>query len=456
LSFQNGLNGVPKDQVMTTSNKLKDFNNKIYFSHIFQKEKRIAERLQTLIQTHAKPYDEKYLNEVKEDLSDDQLNALQGLLQTSVGILCGAAGTGKTTILRHLTNILEVKGYKIMLSAFTGKAVARIKQALGRDDPCTLHLLLKESKPFDVLIVDEASMVSSELLFKVLMSFKHSFSLYLVGDHYQLPPIEWGRPFFHLIANKKVPVYELSTCHRFLTADGEENGIIHNSMEIRNKKQEARMKNYSNFQIIHTSVKNVIKSMISSGISYLDFTVLSPFNKGLDELNKLASSMYLEGDEVHDLNGKTWRKGDRVIHLVNNYAIQVMNGDEGLIKDFIYINEEVLGIKVDFNGKLIDFMFTKELTTSSEEELEVEEENVVTTKNLNRSFAMTIHKSQGSEWNFILLVVPFYSNFLTRNLFYTAITRAKIAIWLITDDGVLQKIMKTDCELGNDSLPHLM
>jgi exodeoxyribonuclease V alpha subunit len=223
-------------------------------------------------------------------------------------------------------------------------------------------------------------------------------------------------------------------------------------MEIRNKKECSVMKGYSNFQIIHCSVKSVIKSMISNGIGCKDFTILSPFNKGLDELNAFASDAFIGGEEVKDLNGKAWRKGDRVMHLVNNYALDVMNGDEGLVKDFIHVNQQPIGIQVDFQGKVIEFMFTKEIQVSSEEEVEEVNEESVTTKNLTRSFAMTIHKSQGSEWNFVLLVIPFYSNFLTRNLFYTAVTRAKVAIWLITDDGVLNKIMRTNCELGNDTL----
>jgi GTPase SAR1 family protein len=455
MHFSQGKNGFKgKDPQLLTSKNVVNHKEYLYFKQIFQKEQKIGEQLKRLISLVPKSYDMRYLDEVQDELSEDKRDALKGLLSTSVGVLCGAAGTGKTTILRHLTNILEEKGYKIMLSSFTGKAVARIKQALRREDPCTLHLLLKETKsnPFDVLIIDEASMVSSELLFKVLQRFKHNYSLYLVGDHYQLSPIEWGRPFFHLIQSQKVPVYELSTCHRFLTADGEENGIIHNSMEIRNKKECSVMKGYSNFQIIHCSVKSVIKSMISNGIGCKDFTILSPFNKGLDELNAFASDAFIGGEEVKDLNGKAWRKGDRVMHLVNNYALDVMNGDEGLVKDFIHVNQQPIGIQVDFQGKVIEFMFTKEIQVSSEEEVEEVNEESVTTKNLTRSFAMTIHKSQGSEWNFVLLVIPFYSNFLTRNLFYTAVTRAKVAIWLITDDGVLNKIMRTNCELGNDTL----
>lgn len=466
-SFNNGKNGYQQNlfQQKFGSNQpnpknLVTFQDKIYFKNVHQKEKNIANKINKILGLAPNVYDPKYLEAVKNDLSQDQYDALANVLKKPFGVIYGAAGTGKTTILRHLANILECEGYKIVLSAFTGKAVARIKQALGREDPCTLHLLTRSGKAnFDVLIIDEASMVSSNLLDQVLSKFSHNFSLYLIGDHYQLPPIEWGRPFYNLIQCDKVPSYELTTCHRFLTSEGEENGIIANAIEIREEKDKANIKGYTNFMIIQNPVKSVIKACVTSKIPYTDFTILCPFNKMLDEINKIASEMFLpDNKEITDNQGRPWRIGDRVIHLVNNYTINVMNGDEGIIQEFIMNeNKEYTGLKIHFADEIIDFHFTASKQEMTPEDYDMEVTEIPTTRHISRSYAITIHKSQGSEWNFVCLVLPAnQTSFINRNLFYTAITRARRAIWIISDMKTINKSIQTNCEFGSDALPQLL
>jgi exodeoxyribonuclease V alpha subunit len=211
----------------------------------------------------------------------------------------------------------------------------------------------------------------------------------------------------------------------------------------------------------NTSYKSVIKAMINNEISYKDFTILSPYNEPLNEINKVASDMFLPDAEecVDPSSGRTWRIGDRVIHLVNNYEINVMNGDEGLITDFLRKDDKILGVKVSFKNTVVDIPYPD---INDEDTSEKEDESgPVTTRNLARSFALTIHKSQGSEWNFILLYINTKNSgrnsFISRNLLYTGITRARRAIWILTDNvDVLENAIKTETEMGNDALINLL
>jgi exodeoxyribonuclease V alpha subunit len=475
--FKNGGNGYEisrfnkifdEDKISLIEPYMKNFNNYLYFNSIFEKEEVIANRIKMLTEYKCEmTYDKDYIEAICTSLSEDQKEAIYGTLKSNVSIICGAAGTGKTTILKTLVNVIESSGYKCIISAFTGKAVARLKEVLGRDDPCTLNLLLtkglpEESGEIDVLIIDEASMVSGELLYSVIERFQRKFCIYLIGDDSQLPPIEWGRPFYDMIKSGKIDKYELMTYHRFYNVeDGEINGIIENAKGLRLEKRNWVLKERNNFRIMtNATYKSVIKAMINNDISYKDFTILSPYNEQLNEINKVASDMFLpNSEECVEPSGRTWRIGDRVIYLINNYDINVMNGDEGIIEDFDRKEGKVIGLKVNFKNTLIIIPFGDD--NIEEVKKEEDEEGILTTRNLARSFALTIHKSQGSEWNFILLYIytknTSRNTFISRNLLYTGITRARRAIWIITDNiDELDNAIKTETEMGYDALINLL
>jgi ATP-dependent exoDNAse (exonuclease V) alpha subunit len=136
-------------------------------------------------------------------------------------------------------------------------------------------------------------MVSSSLLHEVLVTFDHGFRIYLIGDVSQLPPIEWGRPFFDLIMTKRIPTYFLTKCHRFYEQGGEVNGILENATGMI-KSKEWQFAERKNFKILKNStIVKVIQKVIDSNISMNDFTILCPFNKPLKDLNQRASQMFL-------------------------------------------------------------------------------------------------------------------------------------------------------------------
>jgi len=463
LSFQNGKNGYPIEDFVNkfpnTYSKIKpwtiEYKNLIYFKSIFEKENDIAIRLQQIEKLDS------YYNIIPEfisELSEDQKEAVSGLLMSPLGIVSGPAGSGKTTILRKVVSMIEASGDKVIIASFTGKAVARLRQVLEREDPQTLHYLLKNPVDFDVLIIDEASMVSSSLLHQVLTSFEHNFRLYLIGDVSQLPPIEWGRPFFDLILTKKIATYFLTKCHRFYESSGEINGILENANGMI-KHMDWKWTERKNFKILKNSaILKVVDKVINSNISMFNFTILCPFNKPLNDINQRVSKMFLpDARESTDLTGRIWRVGDRVINLKNRYDLNIMNGDDGVIVDFIEN-----GLKVRFGELLIDFQFSSDQTSDEEDEDEdltdVEiNKGPPTTKYLVQSYAMTVHKSQGSEWDFVLLYLPYDPRgFITKNLFYTAITRARQCLWIIPENqNVMNKIIQIQSEFGNDALSML-
>jgi energy-coupling factor transporter ATP-binding protein EcfA2 len=478
--FKNGENGFPihifnkfyENKLDLVSDYMLKIENFLYFKNIYEKERYIAERIKFLHKLDKPIYDQNYIDAKCKDLSPDQKIAIEKTLSTNVSIICGAAGTGKTTILKTLVSILESQGEYVVISAFTGKAVSRLKQVLCRDDPCTLHILLAKGlikgEQFDTLIIDEASMISSELLYEFLKNFNFSFKIYFIGDDNQLPPIEWGKPFYDMIISEKIIKSELTTCHRFYIDDNSNdiNGIIENANGIRKDKNSWRLIERSNFKILtNSSVKCIINMMIDNKISYQDFTILTPYNEPLEKINSIASDLFLPNNQqISEPTGRVWRIGDRVIHLVNNYTSNIMNGDEGIITDFTFKDGQANGVKVAFKSQVIEFPFYNKILDSEEEsnKSKDEKEEELSTKHLSRSFALTRHKSQGSEWDYILLFIPskseFDSNsFLTRNLFYTGITRARKNVWILKDGPLkLDNIIKNDTKFGNDSLIYLL
>jgi hypothetical protein len=460
LQFQNGKNGYPIEEFCNKFPNMLErvdpwttkFKGYIYFQSIFEKEKDIAVKLQSVSQIKT---EYSYTEDLLDDLSQDQKQAIQGALQSPIGIISGPAGSGKTTILKKLVSIIESNGDKVVIASFTGKAVARIRQVLQRPDPQTLHYLLKKPVDFNVLIIDEASMISSALLHEVLITFEHAFRVYLIGDVSQLPPIEWGRPFYDLIQTKRIPTFFLTKCHRFYEQSGEVNGILENANGMISESN-WQWSERKNFKILKNSnIVKVIEKVIASKISMHDFTILCPFNKPLHDINQRASQMFLpESQEMTDPMGRKWRIGDRVINLKNRYDYNIMNGDDGTIIDFTDN-----GLKVRFTEDLtLDFLFSNDGAEDSgeneDEDLQEVENGPATTKHLVQSYAMTVHKSQGSEWDFVLLYLPYDARgFVTKNLFYTAITRARQCLWILPESqSGLQKIIQMTSEFGRDAL----
>lgn len=401
----------------------------------------------------------------KIELGEDQLKALTTSLTHPLSIITGGAGTGKTTMISEVVHNLEVRGKTYLLCSFTGKAVSRIKDTVGRPST-TINRYLAQTKKIgehdklddmgiprypDYIIVDEASMVTMELFQSLLLCSMRELKyprIILIGDVNQLPPINWGSLLQGLLEAQVVPISYLLKNRRVYEVEGEEDGILINASIILNTDtiEYAEVKETINFTIIEdtNNVEEVIKSFKESGEK---ISIITPYNKELNFLNNLCQQYYSDlTQSITDGRGDTWYVGDRVMMLVNNYEINVMNGEEGFITSV-----SPKGVVVEFFGNTYGNV-TKgqlfELAKKPENNYEEDEESLekeVSTRVLTRSFAITIHKSQGSEYDFIIFYLPSSreGSFLNKHLLYTAITRARRALFFIgSTDTYINAMLK--------------
>ncbi len=390
------------------------------------------------------------------DLDEIQLEAIEGSLNNGVFVLTGGPGTGKTTIINTILKIFETRGMDIMLAAPTGRAAKRMEEATGFEAR-TIHRLLEvgglietdkrsprfqrnSSNPLecDVIIVDEMSMVD-EFLFKSLLEAIAPGTVFImVGDVNQLPSVGPGQVLRDVIESECFPVVKLEKIYR----QSEDSHIIYNAHRINNG-QSITLDNKSRdfFFLERNDVRVIYKHMVQLITEKMpayvncrpdEVQVLTPMRKGnlgVEILNEILQKYVNppEFDKVERQFGdRILRVGDKVMQTKNNYQLEwkaerrnividrgvgVFNGDIGVIKE-INMNAEIVTVCFD-DERLVDYPF------SGCEELE-------------HAYAVTIHKSQGSEYPAV--VMPILSGpamLMNRNLLYTGVTRARQCITIL-------------------------
>ncbi len=359
---------------------------------------------------------------------------------------------------------------KYIICCFTGKAVARIKQIFGGNNvnAMTLHMLLAKGPGLigkvDYLIIDEISMVPNALLAQVLIKLmeytadenwatrdsesrallrkRNNLSVVMVGDASQIASIEPGNLCCELLRSN-IPKIQLMTDHRVKT-----DGVLKSNTVQFAKYTYSELAGIPperiNFEFgkdctflegAIAEIESVIRSYASAGGDQKDLVVISPYNAPLDELNERISEIFLpNAQKVADCRGKIWKVGAKLMCQRNFYdPYFVMNGEEGLIR-------RIEGDKliVSFEGRTDIAVPLATDAIDEQGEMVDEKENwrfdePLNTRFLAYSYAITIHKSQGSEWETVLAYLPanFKSSFLSRNLFYTAISRAKERLYIV-------------------------
>ena len=403
---------------------------------------------------------EKLINKVCKNtdiiLSDEQKKAVDTCLNNMIAIVTGGPGTGKTTIIKCIIDILEEKKKNYVLCAPTGRAAKRITQTTGKEAK-TLHRLLEISKvddsdidmfyeykvkqvEDDVVIIDEASMIDLMMMNNLVKGIKPTTQLIIVGDVNQLPSVGPGSILKDIIASDVVPTVELKQIYR----QSAKSDIIVNAHRVNDGLYpEFRNKDTDLFFISTTSVEETIDQIESLVLYRLknftdldvlkDLQILTPMKKtelGTIELNeKIQNILNPESMDKNQIEyaSKIFREGDKVMQIVNNYdkkySIEgkffegIYNGDIGYIRN-IDKKEEKLYVEFDDN-RLVEYEF---------DELE----------QLEHSYAITIHKSQGSEFDYVILpIFTGYKKLLTRNLLYTAMTRAKKMLIIVGNRNVV-------------------
>lgn len=429
-------------------------------------------------------------------LSDDQIKAVQGALDHKLSIVTGGAGTGKTTVLGQIVHNLKMRKISYALCSFTGKAVARIREVTGERNASTIHRLIANNKGKDIdvpvfgepvpglfkgnggsldrddglgyshIIIDEASMVTIELFYELITTFPHVDKITLVGDINQLSPIGWGALLAQIVKSKTVPTYRLTINHRVYQISGEKDGIILNANAIisHDPQYPFEFVKTTNFSFMPGNVNRVfdiVKTLYESPvkIDIRDVVVITPYNLYLEKLNRTVQGIYnSQARSITDSRGNKWALGDKVMLNENDNDIGVYNGEEGLITDFddnhITVNFGIGGVhdfllepkdtpgmnrgfKSLLEGGTGDAKFKSDKDTG---DLRYTKERTVL--KLNLSYALTVDKSQGSEWDYTILFIPpdaGDNSFLNKNRIYTAITRTKKCCWVISDIKLLEK-----------------
>jgi len=434
----------------------------IYLPYAYEVETEICNYVKNLLDSPVLPnsISPSEIVYTRNDINKEQKLAVEKALTENICIIRGIAGSGKSTIIKELVHNLKLKGIKYKVVSFTGKAVARIREVTDEKDPMTMHMAITLAKKnFDHVIIDEASMVTSELLYEFICKFgsisgNTNFRLTLIGDPNQLMPISYGTLFDQLIKSGIVPTCTLHTCHRTMTLDSDMNGILVNATNIVDCNSPGydgppfKFEESDNFNVVEgdvETVKELVTILQDAGTPSNKITVISPFNEYLTEINRICQEVYNSVNRfVKDDQGKIWRINDRVMMTENNYKINVMNGDEGIIID---ISDE--GIKVSFkDGSEHIFSLSTDVEAPEKTVTETVSEKVgktLTTSSLILSFCVSVHRYQGSECDFVIFYIPRTkeSKFLNRNLLYTGITRAKKIIWMVGDYDTMLRAATT-------------
>jgi len=409
------------------------------------------------------------------EMSEDQKRAIHGALDHNISIITGSPGTGKTATLGQIIHNLDLRNVPYAVCSFTGKAVARIREVTKSQKPSTIHRLIYNAKldptkrkksqfekdiplaDYEHVIFDEASMITTELLYDFLTVYPDIKKLTFIGDANQLQPIGWGSFFQQMLKSETIPTYKLTTNFRVITKAGLKDGIILNANEIMTHDNRLPFEFIpaENFSVMEGSMERVydiIRGCFNSGIKSKDLVVICPYNRYLDQINRKFQTIYdMGGRKVTDTRGYTWSIGDRVMLTENDAEIGVFNGETGYIKD---LTDKAL--LVDFgqagchefliepteNNKTYN-RYGQALGYSHQDgvaEMAGEEEDVVdterTVKKLLLSFCITVDKSQGSEYPYVIVYIPEFNtgSFINKNRIYTAFTRSQTMCWIVVSD----------------------
>jgi exodeoxyribonuclease V alpha subunit len=384
-----------------------------------------------------------YEKNEKVEITETQKMAIKRSTTTGVMVLTGGPGTGKTFTVGAMVEMYESLGKTVVLCSPTGKSARRIEESTGKP-ASTIHRLLKATgngwfehnrdNPLDgdVFIVDEVSMVNMELMHHLIGAIPLGKQLILIGDIDQLPAIGMGNVLGDIIRSGVVPVVELHTVHRqgamseiVLAAQTVNAGIT----KLKSGKKEFFVMNNNSDETLLDMITNRIPGKF--GIDSLDIKVITPFKrsnpgyKTSQYYNKLLQQHLNPKGKSVTYYGNEYRVGDPVMQQINNYDIEVFNGEVGTITEVIEEKKSVL-VRVDYGDE-------RGVITYIDSEL----------SDIELAYAMTIHKVQGSEFPAVIIVLPELSsstgNMLKRNLLYTAITRAQKLCVVISDNRSLYK-----------------
>ena len=422
------LNAIER---MILNEDLVNDGGSIYLPSLYKAEVGTAQKLIELVtDTEANQFDstcniDDITAQTGIQYDDVQIRAIRKALRSKVMVLTGGPGTGKTTTTQGIIAALKSKGLEVQLAAPTGRAAKRMSEATGMYAE-TIHRLLEfhplegyrrnEDNPLDgdALIVDECSMIDIILMSHLMKALPARMRLIMVGDIDQLPSVGPGNVLRDIIDSERIPVIRLTRIFR----QAQNSQIVMGAHSI-NQGQFPDIRNRRNtdFKFIVEDDKEAVAGKIVSlvkeeipttyGYSASDIQVLTPMQKGEiggANLNSALQTALNTSEICLTKGGSSFKIGDRVMQLRNNYKKSVFNGDLGYVES---INTDEKTLKVNFDDSIVEY-----------ESSDLDE--------ITLAYASTIHKSQGSEYPVVVMpVMMSHYIMLQRNLIYTGLTRAK-------------------------------
>ena len=380
-------------------------------------------------------------NKIKYD--DLQNRAIYSGVNNNITIITGGPGTGKTTIIKAIVNIIihekRLKESDIALLAPTGRASKKLMETTGIS-ASTIHKYLgwdKDSNTFATdeysprsekyIIVDEVSMIDTLLMEALLKGIKKDSKLILVGDYYQLPSVSEGQVLKDIIDSDCLPVIRLNQIYRQtegsyilnLAYDIKEKNI---SEDLFIKKEDYLFISSDNDNTI-SYIKEVVKKAIKKGYTDKEVQVLAPMYKslnGIDNLNIMLQELFNpKSDKKKEIKLRdiTFRECDKVLQLVNDPDNNVYNGDIGYIEDIIISKDKKIinQININYDGNIVEYTPDKFI-------------------NFRHGYAISIHKAQGSEFDMVIMpITNSFKRMLYNKLIYTGVTRAKKSLVVVGD-----------------------
>lgn len=446
----------------------------VYLKHIREEEMTIANFISLKLKTEGIEY--KLIDNDQFSLSDEQLSAVKSAMSQPITVINALSGTGKTTIIKEIVRQITsdpLKANKFVICSFTAKAVKRVQEVLGHhliiktkaEKPeivsCvrTIHSLMNAIKKKSVeepeyIIIDESTMVSLSL-FAELVNLLHDieFNLIMLGDINQLPPIKYGRPFEDMINSGSVEGCRLTK--NFRVRQGSDDPIIINANNIINSPFYT-VTPAANFNILNTNeerfeqdIKNLLKVKNISNVNAKQHKFITNTNDNNTKLNKIISDEI--GDKVQKKSISCWMKekkitmnyaiGDPVVFTKNGTYPGTFNGDQGVITGFSNTeHNQYLIVTMDkFREEEEDQIIRVRLYPDREGK------NIFFVRNLLLGYSITVHKSQGSEYDnsYVYLDGLPSKSFNNKRLSYTAITRSKKECTVIEGEvGLFERISR--------------
>lgn len=440
--FDEALDRAIKDEYLILD------DNRYYLSYEYYDEVNIARTIKTLnSDTEVNLEDLNILIDQNAKSSgieydDDQKKAIENFFVNDFSLIIGGPGTGKTTLIKALVDIYKecYPFNEIIVVAPTGRAAKRINEICDVESK-TIHSLLRWNKEvntfvfnednlltYDAVIIDESSMVDNFLFSAFLKASKNVTKLCLIGDNNQLPSIRQGNLLADLIDSNQFVISYLNTIHR--QSFGNEiidlsRAIIDENINFNNYHQDIDFININDFS--HEILINMVSDLFNQGVSFDDIEILSPMYRGqygIDNLNQSLQKAFNPEDESKNQKqvGKLiFREYDKILQLKNRPDDDVYNGDIGILED---IDNEEHNILIKFGDVFLYLNF--------------DELNMI-----SLAYAMSVHKAQGSEYPYVFLFVgKEHFHMLDKKLIYTAVSRAKKHLYIISDQNVFNAAVK--------------